>query len=144
SFARDTYSPSSAKDGRVLFGVQDYRVFVSVVPATGGEPKQLTAFQSETPSWSRDDRLIGVTHGTWRRIVDDINYPNIAQDLGAIRADVETPAKAPFKVVRASPSEDQGLDWSPNGHWIVLHSHANGLGDVWVQRADGSAPAHSL
>ena len=36
------------------------------------------------------------------------------------------------------------MDWSPNGHWIVLHSHANGLDDVWIQPADGSAPAQAI
>jgi len=54
---------------------------------------------------------------------------------------VETPAKAPLAVIRASSSEDQGLDWSPNGRWIVLHSHANRSDDIWIQPADGSAPA---
>ena len=144
SFARDTYGPSVSRAGRVLFGTQDYRVFVAVVPSGGGLVKQLTAFQSETPSWSRDDRMIGVTYGTWRRIVDDAHYPDIAQDLGLVRADAETPAAAPASIVRASSSEDQGLDWSPNGRWIVLHSHANGLDDVWIQPSNGSVPAHSI
>jgi Tol biopolymer transport system component len=144
SFARDTYAPSVAKDGRVLFGTQDYRTFIAVIAANGGRARQLTAFQSETPSWSRDDRAIGFTYGTWRRVVDDIHYPNIAQDLGLVRADVDRPAASPSSIVRASPSEDQGLDWSPDGRWIVLHSHADGLDDVWLQPADGSAPAHSI
>lgn len=144
SFARDTYAPSVSKDGRVVFGVQDFRTFIAVVPAAGGALTQLTSFQSETPSWSRDDRLIGITYGPWRQYVNDLRYPDIAQDLGVIRSDVETPAAAPFKVVRASSSEDQGMDWSPNGHWIVLHSHANGLDDVWIQPADGSAPAQAI
>ena len=47
-------------------------------------------------------------------------------------------------MIRASTSEDQGLDWSPNGRWIVLHSHANGHDDVWIQRADGTAPARPI
>ncbi len=144
SFTRDTYAPSVSRDGRVLFGTQDYRTFVAVVPAGGGAVKQLTTFQSETPSWSRDDRQIGVTYGTWRRIVDDLHYPDIAQDLGTVAADAEAASAAPLRVIRASTSEDQGLDWSPNGHWIALHSHANGLDDVWVQPADGSTPARSI
>jgi Tol biopolymer transport system component len=144
NFTRDTYAPSVAKDGRVLFASQDYRVFVAIVPSDGGTIRQLTAFQSETPSWTRDDRSIGFTYGSWRRIIDDFHYPDIAQDLGLVRADGELPAAAPEKVIRASTSEDQGLDWSPNGHWIVLHSHANGLDDVWIQPADGSSAARSI
>ena len=144
SFARDTYGPTVARDGRVLFGTQDYRTFVAVVPSGGGAVTQLTAFQSETPSWSRDDRQIGITYGTWRRIVDDLRYPDIAQDLGTVASAGDLPATAPLRVIRASPSEDQGLDWSPNGHWIVLHSHAGGLDDVWIQPGDGSAPARAI
>jgi len=144
SFARDTYGPSVGRYGRVLFGVQDYRTFVAVVPSDSGLVRQVTSFQSETPTWSRDDKSIGVTYGSWRRVIDDLHYPDIAQDLGLVNADADTPAAAPQVVIRASSSEDQGLDWSPNGKWIVLHSHANGLDDVWVQPADGSAPARSI
>jgi Tol biopolymer transport system component len=32
------------------------------------------------------------------------------------------------------------MHWSPNGKWIVLHSHLGG-DDVWLVPADGSAPA---
>ena len=144
SFARDTYRPSVARNGRVLFGTQDYRTFIAVVPATGALVRQLTAFQSETPSWSRDDREVGITYGSWRRVIDDLRYPDIAQDLGTVASNGERPAKAPLRVIRASPSEDQGLDWSPDGRWIALHSHANELDDVWIQPADGSAPAHAI
>jgi Tol biopolymer transport system component len=144
SFARDTYDPSVTRDGRVLLGTQDYRVLLAVVPAAGGPVRQLTAFQSETPSWSRDGKTIAFTFGTWRRTIDDFDYPNIAQDLGTVAVAREAPADRPTTVVRASPAEDQSLDWSPDQRWIVLHSHADGLDDVWLQPADGSAPAHPL
>jgi Tol biopolymer transport system component len=88
--------------------------------------------------------MLGFTYGSWRRVVDDMRYPNIAQDLGVVRADSSAPAASPARVVRASPSEDQGLDWSPDGRWIALHSHANGLDDVWLQPADGSAAARPI
>lgn len=144
NFTRDTYAPSVAKSGRVLFGNQDYRTFVAVVASAGGRARQLTAFQSETPSWSRDDRTIGFTYGTWRRVVDDLRYPDIAQDLGVVGVDVDAPAAVPSRIIRASSSEDQGLDWSPDGRWIVLHSHFGNTDDVWLQPADGSAPARRI
>jgi Tol biopolymer transport system component len=144
SFSRDSYAPSVAKTGRVVFGVQDYRTFIAVTPSSGGPARQVTAFQSETPSWSRDDRTMGVTYGSWRRVVDDLRYPDIAQDLGLVRLDTNEPLGAPTRIIRNSPSEDQGLDWSPDGRWITLHSHANGLDDVWLQPSDGSAPAHAI
>jgi Tol biopolymer transport system component len=144
SFARDTYDPSVTHDGHVLFGTQDYRVFIAVVPAAGGPARQLTTFQSETPSWSRDGKTIAFTFGTWRRTIDDFDYPNIAQDLGAVAVARDAPADRPTTVIRASPAEDQSLDWSPDQRWIVLHSHADGLDDVWLEPADGSAPAQPI
>jgi Tol biopolymer transport system component len=144
NLARDSYAPSVAKDGQVLFGSQEYRTFIATVPSGGGTMRQVTTFQSETPSWSRDDRIIGLTYGSWRRIIDDMRYPDIAQDLGVVRSDPNTPATAPLTVIRASTSEDQGLDWSPNGRWIVLHSHADGHDDVWIQPADGSSAARPI
>ena len=144
NFSRDSYAPSVASDGKLLFGTQDYRVFVAVVPSAGGPARQVTAFQSETPSWSRDNRTLAFTYGSWRRVVDDFRYPDIAQDLGAVPAHAPGPARKPLTVIRASPSEDQGMDWSPNGRWIVLHSHAGGRDDVWIQPADGSAAAQPI
>ena len=33
---------------------------------------------------------------------------------------------------------------SPNGKWIVFHTHADGSDDVWLQPADGSSPPRQL
>ncbi len=143
-FTRDTYAPTVARDGRILFKVQDYRVTIAVAPAQGGPTRAVTTFQSETPSWDWQGEHIAFTYGSWRRVTDDINYPDIAQHIGFVRADRNTPADAPETVVRASYSEDQGMHWSPNGRWIAFHTHADGTDDIWLQPADGSAPARSI
>jgi hypothetical protein len=67
-------------------------------------------------------RLLGITYGTWRRVVDDAHYPDIAQDASIIAVDPSNPAAQASSVVHASASEDRALCWSPNGKWIV-HSH---------------------
>ncbi len=87
SFSRDTYAPSVTADGSVAFKVQSYRTFVAIAPADGGATQPLATFQSETPSWHPDGKLLGITYGTWRRVVDDANYPDIAQDVGIIAVD---------------------------------------------------------
>jgi hypothetical protein len=51
SFARDTYAPSLASDGTLLFKVQSYRTVVAQAPADGGPSAPLATFRSETPSW---------------------------------------------------------------------------------------------
>ena len=111
-FTNDTYAPSVSREGTVLFKRSDYRTFVSVVPANGGSVTPLALFQSETPSWSPTGETIALTFGSWRRVVDDFHYPDIAQDIGLIPSSGPSPALAPASVVLASPSEDQSLCWS--------------------------------
>jgi Tol biopolymer transport system component len=140
AFSRDTYAPSVATDGSVLFKVQSYRTTVARVAADGGATYPLAAFQSETPSWDPTGRWIGVTFGTWRRVVDDAHYPDIAQDVGIVPANADR-ARAPARVIHDSSSEDQSLCWSPNGQWIAFHSHKDQSDDIWLRPADRDAPA---
>ncbi|MGH9386479.1 MAG: hypothetical protein ACRD2N_19570 [Vicinamibacterales bacterium] len=140
SFKRDTYAPTVAADGTVLFKLQSYRAFVADVAATGGPTRQLATFQSETPSWHPTRPLIAVTFGTWRRVLDDAKYPDIAQEIGLIPVGDAGPAARPESIVAQSDSEDQAMAWSPNGQWIALHSHREMSDDVWLRPADGSTP----
>ena len=119
-FSRDAYAPSISRDGRVLFRTQSYRTFVA--EWRDGQTRQLTSFQAETPWWHPTRPWLSVTYGTWRRIVDDAKYPDIAQELGVVDADRGL-SDAPMQIVAKSDSEDQGMAWSPNEKWIALHSH---------------------
>ncbi len=136
-FARDAYAPSVGAGGDVVFKSQDYRVFLATAAAEGGPSAPLTAFQSETPTWSPDGSDIAFTFGSWRHVTDDIHYPDIAQHLGTVASSVETPHRRPERIVRRSYSEDQGMQWSPNGRWIVFHTH-EASDDIWLMAADGS------
>ena len=137
-FDRDTYDPSITARGDVLFKSQVFSAFLGAAPAAVGTTRVLNTFQSETPTWSPDGKNIAFTFGTWRRVIDDALYPNIAQDLGIIPFDPESVAQKPSRVVQASNSEDQGMVWSPNGKWIVFHSHRDKTDDLYLQPADGS------
>jgi len=140
-FSRDTYAPSISRDGRVLFRTQSYRTFVA--EWRDGQTRQLTSFQAETPWWHPSQPWLSVTYGTWRRVLDDAKYPDIAQELGVVDADRGL-SDQPMQVIAQSDSEDQGMAWSPNLKWIALHSHREQSDDVWLKAADGSVPDRRL
>ena len=89
--ARDTYAPSVALDGSVLFKTQIFTAQLATSPAAGGAVTVLTDFQSETPTFDPTGKQIAMTYGTWRRVVDDATYPDIAQELGIIPCDNDAP-----------------------------------------------------
>ena len=144
NFSRDAYAPSVAADGTVVFKTQTYRTHLADVPFDGGSTRQLTTFQSETPSYHPTRPLLAFTFGTWRRVIDDAKYPDIAQDIGVIDVapgqGISSPAAKPSDVLEDSDSEDQAMTWSPNGKWIAFHTHKEMSDDVWLRPADGSQP----
>jgi Tol biopolymer transport system component len=140
NFSRDAYAPSVSADGTVVFKVQSYRTHLADVALEGGVTRQLTTFQSETPSYHPTSPFIAFTYGTWRRVIDDAKYPDIAQDIGVITHTIDMPADQPHRVIAQSDSEDQAMAWSPNGKWIAFHTHREMSDDVWLRPADGSQP----
>ncbi len=138
STARDSYGATVAIDGTIVFKTQEYRTFLA--EQADGRVRPLTTFQSETPWWHPSLPLVSTTYGTWRRQIDDANYPDIAQEVGVVDVSGPLAADRPSQVLEDSNSEDQGMAWSPNGRWIVFHSHREMSDDVWLRPTDGSTP----
>jgi Tol biopolymer transport system component len=140
-FDRDTYAPSIAARGEVLFKTQTYRTSVAELDLTTRLFQQLSTLQAETPSYHPDGRRLAVTYGTWRRVMDDAKYPDIAQEIGVIPSmPIDAPVSQPTEIIAASDSEDQAMTWSPNGKWIAFHTHREQSDDIWLRPADKSAP----
>ena len=138
NFSRDAYAPSVSDDGTVVFKVQSYRTHLADVGLDDGVTRQLTTFQAETPSYHPAQPLLSFTYGSWRRVLDDSKYPDIAQEIGAIDVSKPAPHDAPGQVIAQSDSEDQAMAWSPNGKWIAFHTHREMSDDVWLRAADRS------
>jgi hypothetical protein len=138
--SRDTYAPSIGGN-TVVFKTQTYRTHLADISFEGGATRQLTTFQSETPSYHPTRPLIAFTYGTWRRVIDDAKYPDIAQEIGVVDVSQPVPAAKPSEVLEDSDSEDQAMTWSPNGKWIAFHSHKEMSDDVWLRSASAEATA---
>ena len=146
NFSRDAYAPTVAADGTVVFKVQTYRTTLADVAFEGGPTRQLTTFQSETPSYHPTRPLIAFTYGTWRRVVDDAKYPDIAQEIGVVDIGQSLPATKPTEVLEDSDSEDQAMTWSPNGKWIAFHTHQRNVGRCVAEagRRESGRQAHHV
>jgi len=138
---RDVYGPAVTPDGDIVCRSQHYTVALSAIPADGGRMRRLTRFQSGTPTWNPAGTEVSFTFGRWRTATDDIEYPDIDQDMGIVNAPRFMPKSAPDRIVLSSDSQDQGMHWSPNGRWITYHSHAGGTDDIYlIPAADSSRP----
>lgn len=141
SLGRDTYAPSMAQSGTMIFKVQSYRTHIAEIDLASRVTTQLTTFQAETPSYDPSGARLAITYGTWRRLMDDGKYPDIAQEIGLIATGpAGAMAGEPLTVIAQSDSEDQAMSWSPNGKWIAFHTHREQSDDVWLRPVDGSAP----
>jgi dipeptidyl aminopeptidase/acylaminoacyl peptidase len=90
---------------------------VVALPSFGGEAHVILE-DAQIPYWTADGSQIGFTYGPWRIADWGLNL-----DAGVVAVDSEAqPASEPMPIVEGY-HEDFTPAWSPDGRWMVYHSH---------------------
>ncbi len=132
----DVLAVTPLADGRVALSVYRTRTAVGLVPATGGEPVDVTTAGGTSaflPSWRPDGAALGFTTLSWRRLLMPIDF-----DLGVLDLDAEGAPAGPVRTLLSEEHEDYGAAWSPDGRWLAFHGHLEQSDDIWIVPVDGS------
>jgi len=126
---------------------------VEALPAGGGPSHEIiSGIEGYLPTWSRDGKRVAYVFGQYR-LVDWA----LSQDVGIVDIDANARPTSKPEIFIEGNHEDFPVDWSPNGKWIVWHSHrdphkdpayydAPGTTDeIWIRAAeDVKAPERQL
>ena len=132
----DVLAVTPLADGRVALSVYHTRTAVGLVPASGGEPVDVTTAGGTSaflPSWRPDGRALGFTTFSWRRLRMPIDF-----DLGVLDLDAEGAPAGTVRTLLSEEHEDYGAAWSPDGRWLAFHGHLEQSDDIWLVPVDGS------
>ena len=132
----DVLAATPLADGRVALSVYRTRTAVGLVPASGGEPVDVTTAGGTSaflPSWRPDGGALGFTTLSWRRLRMPVDF-----DLGALELDAEGAPAGTVRELLSEEHEDYGAAWSPDGRWLAFHGHLEQSDDIWLVPVDGS------
>ncbi|MDE2922480.1 MAG: hypothetical protein OYL92_14570 [Acidobacteriota bacterium] len=132
----DVLAVTPLADGRVALSVYHTRTAVGLVPASGGDPVDVTTAGGTSaflPSWRPDGRALGFTTFSWRRLRMPIDF-----DLGVLDLDAEGAPAGTVRTLLSEEHEDYGAAWSPDGRWLAFHGHLEQSDDIWLVPVDGS------
>jgi Tol biopolymer transport system component len=90
---------------------------VVAVPSAGGEAHRILE-DAQIPYWTADGSRIGFTFGPWRIADWGLNL-----DAGLVDVDAEARAVSEPTPIVEGYHEDFTPAWSPDGRWMVYHSH---------------------
>jgi len=102
-----------------------FKFTIYLVPASGGEPKKISASDvSFWHGWSPDGKTLAYCGG---------DFSNL--DVYTIPVEGGTP-----KRLTETPGLDDGPDYSRDGKYIYFHSYRTGHMQIWRMHPDGSQP----
>lgn len=125
----------AAVAGADLYWVHiDVTKSVVALPASGGMSHAVIGgIEAYQPAWSRDGKRLAYVFGQYR-LADWA----LSQDIGIVDIDANAQATTSHKVFIEGTHEDFPPDWSPNGKWIVWHSHRSTQGNPAYYDAPGT------
>jgi Tol biopolymer transport system component len=112
----EEFAPS-VRDGWLYWTVGDAHTDVSIVSSGGGRAHAV-ADGGQIPYWRPDDRQIAFTVGSHR-----MEDPAIDYDVDTLDLDANARPSAAEHVLIAGNHEDFTPIWSPDGKWLLFHSH---------------------
>jgi eukaryotic-like serine/threonine-protein kinase len=128
-------SPAWSADGRSIYYASSRGGTVNIwkIPATGGEPEQITAGEG-------DDADLDVSKDG-RRIV----FGTVRQKIGIAQLGLRAkPGQPSVKILTTDPARNEfGLAYSPDGKHLAYFTNLKGAEHeaIWVSDADGSNAA---
>jgi Tol biopolymer transport system component len=113
----DDFGPTVA--GEYLYWTHnDIRASIVVLPAIGGEARQVVE-AGQLPRWERPGGTrLAFFYGGWRLADWALNL-----DAGIVDVDPNGQPTSPPRPFVSGYHEDFTPDWSPDGKWMVYHSH---------------------
>jgi len=121
--------------GRVLAVVKkssDHQILTVSVP--GGEVRQIRSI-----AWSDAPRARVSPDGRYIAYSRSASRDDLAKDIFAVAAD----GSSEITVVRHS-ANDELVDWSPNGDYLLINSDRGGQPGLWIQPLENATPAGQL
>jgi Tol biopolymer transport system component len=118
----DEKDPVWSPDGSMLAYNKENSVWV--VPAAGGEPREIARKESWSPTWSPDSKEIAFVQN------DRQSISIIELSKGRIRR-IENIPKGIWKLI-----------WSPDGRKLAFLANADGRNHVWVLPVTGGEPVN--
>ena len=123
------FAPNISPDGRWLL-FNSWRSGIQLLwkmPSEGGEAERITNLPSQPGKFSPDGKSIATSQlsdGRWQLAIIPVDNPGGAKLI---------PMAAHFDV-------RGNLSWTSDGRAIIVESDQNGVGNLWSQPIDGSAP----
>ncbi len=124
------FSPDGAEI--VYVSVQGEKTIVKKIPIEGGAPIILTDFPASNPVFSPDGSQIAL------KILTD--SPLIHGKIAVIPANGGTPQRTFAVTDYEFFPVSVPIHWTSDGKAIVFQHETNGVGNLWQQNLDGSAP----